>query len=261
MPLLGNLTRRDLKVKYRRSFLGLAWSILNPLLTMLVLTQVFGLLLKIRVENFPVYYIVGAAMWNFFTEATTGAMSSIIGSAALIKKVYIPQYIFPLEKCLYALVNLAFSMIAVIIVMLFQLFPITWAAVLLFIPVLYCFIFSVGMSLILSSLTVYFRDILHLYGVLTTIWMYLTPIIYPISIIRDSVETSGAAAFVYGVIQWNPMYHYVEYFRSVLMYGTGQYTVLPGLIENLICAGFAVFTLAIGALIFKKAQRKFILHI
>ncbi len=255
IPLLSNLTQRDLKVKYRRSFLGLAWSTLNPLLTMLVLTQVFGLLLKVQVENFPVYFIVGSCLWNFFLEATTGSMYSVINSASLIKKVYIPKYIFPLEKCLFALVNFAFSLIAVVIVMLFQLFPISWTALLLPIPVLYCFVFSVGMSLILAALAVYFRDLLHLYGVLTTMWMYLTPIIYPISLIRD------ASPLVFNIIQCNPMYHYVEYFRAVLMHGTGDYTQLPGLTENLICLAFAVGTLLLGTLIFKKAQKKFILHI
>ncbi len=255
LPLIANLTVRDLKVKYRRSFLGIAWSILNPLLTMLVLTQVFGLLLKVRVENFPVYYIVGATLWNFFLDATTGSMYSVINAAALIKKVYIPKYVFPLEKCLFSLVNFAFSMIAVVLVMLFQLFPISPAALLMPVPVLYCFVFSVGISLTLSALAVYFRDILHLYSVLTTVWMYLTPIIYPISLIRDSSNV------LYTVIQCNPMTHFTEYFRSVMMYGTTGYTSLPGLSENLICLAFAAGSLLLGALVFHKTQDKFILHI
>ncbi len=255
LPLMANLTARDLKVKYRRSFLGIAWSILNPLLTMLVLTQVFSVLLKVRVENFPVYYIVGASMWNFFVDATTGSMESVINASSLIKKVYIPKYVFPLEKCLFSLVNFAFSLIAVVIVMLFQLFPITPAALLMPVPILYCFVFSVGVSLILSAMAVYFRDIIHLYSVLTTVWMYLTPIIYPISLIRDSSKV------LFGIIQCNPMYHFVEYFRAVMMYGSGDYTALPGLSENVICFAFAASFLLIGALVFHKAQDKFILHI
>lgn len=248
-PLLWNLTSRDFKLKYRRSFLGVAWSILNPLLMMLVFTQVFGLLLKVKVENFPVYYIVGSTMWNFFSEATTLAMSSVTGAASLIKKVYIPKYIFPLEKCLFALENFLFSMIAVILVMLFQRFVPPITAVLFFVPILYCFVFAVGVGLVLSALTVFFRDVLHLYGVLLTVWMYITPIIYPVEIIQDS-------PFIYGIVQCNPLYYFVEYFRSLLMYHT-----IPGLQWNLICMAFSLGALVLGVLVFKKAQDKFILHI
>lgn len=255
-PLLYDLTSRDVKVKYRRSVLGLAWSILNPLLTMIVLTQVFGHLLKIQVENFPVYFIIGNALFSFFSESTTGAMSSVIYGGSLIKKVYIPKYIFPLEKCMFALVNLLFSMIAVIIVMVFQQITPSWTMLLFFVPILYCFIFSVGVSLILSALTVFFRDIMHLWGVLLTIWMYMTPIIYPVSLLRDAAGSGISGKILWTVVNLNPMYHFVEYFRAVLMNGT-----VPGLWENLICMASGLIVLVIGALVFKKLQDKFILHI
>lgn len=252
LPLLWSLTSRDIKLKYRRSVLGLAWSILNPLLIMIVLTQVFGMLLKITVDNFPVYYIVGSSLFNFFSEATTGSMSSVLSSAPLIKKVYIPKYIFPLEKCMFSLVNLLFSMIAVVIVMAFYIIigdlqP-SWTILLFFLPIFYCFLFAVGMSLILSALTVFFRDLLHLWGVVMTVWLYLTPIIYPLEVIQDS--------WVMTVVQFNPLYYYVQYFRAVMMYGQ-----VPGLLFNLGCLAMGLATIAIGVLIFKKTQDKFILHI
>ena len=248
LPLLQNLTMRDLKVKYRRSVLGIAWSILNPLLTMLVLTQVFGRLMKIQVENFPVYYILGATIFNFFSEATQNSLSSVLSAGALIKKVYIPKYIFPLEKCMFAFVNQLFSMIAVLIVMIFQRTAFHWTMILFFIPMIYVFVFAVGMSLILSSLTVYFRDIMHLYGVLITIWMYLTPLIYPIELIEGS--------WIMHIVRCNPLYYYMQYFRDVMMYG-----IVPGWEWNLICLAFSVGVLAIGVLIFKRLQDRFILHI
>lgn len=248
-PLLLNLSSKDLKLKYRRSVLGILWSILNPLLTMIVLTQVFGLLLKVQVENFATYYIVGVSIWNFFSEATTISMTSIIQSSALIKKVYIPKYIFPLEKCLFALINFAFSLIAVIAVMLFQGVWPTYTMFFAPIPILYCFIFSVGFSLMLSSLTVYFRDIMHLYSVLLTVWMYLTPIIYPETLLADH-------ELIYTIVKCNPLYHFVTCFRDVMMYNT-----IPSLKENLICMAIAFGTLLIGSLIFSKAEKKFILHI
>ncbi len=254
LPLLLNLSSKDIKLKYRRSFLGFAWSVLNPLLTMLVLTQVFGLLLKIQVPNFATYYIVGVSIWNFFSEATSGSMMSVIGAAPLIKKVYIPKYIFPLQKCLFAFINFALSLIAVIAVMLIEGVWPTFTILLAPIPILYCFIFSVGFSLMLSALTVYFRDIMHLYSVILTLWMYLTPIIYPIEIIQNA--KGHMAHLVMTVIRCNPLYHYVTYFRDVMMYNT-----VPSLKENAVCLGLALFFLLLGAVIFKKAEKKFILHI
>lgn len=249
MPLLKNLVSKDFKIKYRRSVLGIAWSVLNPLLTMLVITTVFGKLLKIQVPNFATYYIVGFAIWSFFSEATSTSLTSILSSAPLIKKVYIPKYIFPLEKCLFSLVNFFFSLIAVVIVMLCQGVVPSITAILFPIPVLYCFIFVCGASLFLSAATVYFRDIQHLYGVFLTMLMYLTPIIYPLELLEEH-------EFVLKIVKLNPITHYVEYFRGLVMYNH-----IPGIKENLVCLGMALATLLVGSLVFKKAQRKFILHI
>lgn len=248
-PLLFNLTTRDFKVKYRRSVLGVFWSVLNPLLNMLVISAVFGTLLKIKMENFTVYYIVGWSIWNFFSEATSSSLGSILAGASLIKKVYLPKYVFPLQKCLFALINFAFSMIAVIPVMLIQgVYP-TWTALLAPVPILFCFLFSIGFSLMLSALTVYFRDIQHLYSVLLVIWMYLTPIIYPIEMIAGN-------ATIMNIVSLNPLYHFVDYFRQVMMYGT-----IPTITETLICMGWALGMMVIGCFTFSKAQKNFILHI
>lgn len=249
LPLLKNLVSKDFKIKYRRSVLGVAWSVLNPLLTMVVLTNVFNMLLKIRVDNFATYYIIGVSLWNFFSESTSMSLTAILGASSLIKKVYIPKYMFPLEKCIFALINFLFSLIAAFAVMLVQgIYP-TFTFLLFPIPVIYCFVFCCGMCLILSSVTVYFRDIAHLYGVLLTLWMYLTPILY-------SDELLAGHKLIETVVHLNPMYYYVSYFRDVVMYG-----VVPGIRDNLICAGISVLVLAVGAFVFKKLERKFILHI
>lgn len=249
LPLLKNLVSKDFKIKYRRSVLGVAWSVLNPLLTMVVLTNVFSMLLKLRVPNFATYYIMGSSLWNFFAESTSISLMAILGAAPLIKKVYIPKYMFPLEKCIFSLINFLFSMIAAFAVMLIQgVYP-TFTLLLFPIPVIYCFVFCCGMCLILSSVTVYFRDIAHLYSVLLTLWMYLTPILY-------SDELLEGHKLIETVVHLNPMYYYITYFRDVVMYG-----IVPGLRENLICAGISVFVLALGAFVFKRLERKFILHI
>ena len=254
LPLLFTLTSRDVKLKYRRSILGIVWSILNPLLIMIVMTQVFTYLLRVPPPDVPfaVFYIVGATLFNFFSEATNMSMSSIIGNSALIKKVYIPKYIFPLEKCLFSLVNMLFSMIAVVIVMSYYIITVevvlSFKIFLFFIPMGFCFFFTVGMSLILSAMTVYFRDMLHLWGVILTVWMYLTPIIYGVNIIENTP--------LMWVVRCNPLYYFTTAFRDVLIYG-----VFPSTANLLISFFFCIVTLSIGGLIFKKAQDRFILHI
>lgn len=245
--LLQELVVKDVKVKYRRSVLGLLWSVLNPLLMMLVITAVFSTIFKFQIENFPAYYLTGSLIFNFVSEATTGAISSIVGGAGLIKKVYIPKYIFPLEKVLFAFVNALFSLIAVAIVFLILQVKPTWTMILFPIPLFYALVFSAGLGLILATLNVFFRDVGHLYSVWITAWMYLTPIVYPMDILPE---------FMKSLLLFNPLYHFVEYFRDVMLYG-----VLPSMQTNLICIGFSVVFFIIGLIVFKKNQDKFILHI
>ena len=163
--LLEDLISRDLKVKYRRSVLGLVWSILNPLLMMLVVTTVFNTVLRIKIDNFPLYYLTGSLIFNFISEATSSALVSIISSAPLIKKVYVPKYIFPVEKTLFSFVNMLFSLIAVIIIMLIYGNQWHWTLLLFPVPLVYALIFAIGFGLILASINVFFRDVGHLYSV------------------------------------------------------------------------------------------------
>lgn len=245
--LLRELVSRDIKVKYRRSVIGLLWSVLNPLMMMLVITAVFSSIFKFDVENFPAYYLTGSLIFSFVAEATSSSCGSIIEGASLIKKVYIPKYIFPLEKVLFAFVNALFSLIAVAIVLFILRVPITWTIILFPIPMLYTLVFCIGLGLTLSTLNVFFRDVGHLWGVCITAWMYLTPIIYPVEILPDYMQK---------IIWLNPLSYYVDYFRQVILYGT-----VPGVTENLLCCAFSLGFLIFGIIIFKKNQDKFILHI
>lgn len=245
--LLKNLIQRDLKVKYRRSALGIMWSVLNPLLMMLVISAVFANVFKFNIKDFPIYYITGAWIFNFVSEATTTSLTSVLGAAPLIKKVYIPKYIFPLEKCLFSFVNMAFSLIAVAIVYLIFRVQLHWTIILFPVVMVYALIFSIGLSLILSTVNIFFRDVGHLYSVWITAWMYFTPIIYPITALPEKMVT---------FIKLNPLYYYVEYARDILIYGT-----VPSLQQNIICIGFSIIALAIGVFAFKKKQDKFILYI
>jgi len=245
--LLRELVIRDIKIKYKRSVLGIIWSVLNPLLTMTVISIVFSQIFKFQIENFPVYLLSGLVIFNFLSEATNIAMRSILDNAQLLKKVYIPKYIFPLAKTLSSSANLFFSLLALLLIVLGTGVEINLITFLFPIPLIYTLIFVIGLSLILSSFVVFFRDIEHLYGVLLTAWMYLTPIIYPIEIIPQRFML---------IIKINPLYYFVTYMREIILYHN-----LPSLKLNLICSGYALLTLVIGLYTFYKLQDKFILYI
>ncbi|MEK5240005.1 ABC transporter permease [Paenibacillus sp. FSL L8-0470] len=245
--LLKEFVVRDLKIKYRRSVLGYLWSLLNPLLMMIVMTAVFSSIFRFDIPNFPIYLLSGQIIFNFFSEATTVAMSSIIGSGGLIKKVYVPKYIFPLSRVISSFVTLLFSLVAIIIVVIATNVKLTPLVLLFPLPLIYVFIFATGIGLIMSVLAVYFRDMLHLYSVLLSAWMYLTPIIYPINIVPDYVK---------GIIYANPMYYFVQSFRDIILYNQ-----LPSMQTNLMCIAFALSAFLIGLIVFYKNQNKFVLHI
>ena len=236
---ISSLVSKDFKLKYRRSVLGVLWSVLNPLLMMCVLAAVFTNVLKFGdVENFPMYLILGNVLFALMADSTSGAMTSILESAPLIKKIRVAKMIFPLEKVLFQLVNFAISLIAVIVVMVF--FRIAPTVNLLA-------LFCSGLGMLLSALAVFFRDVCHLWGVVITAWTYATPLFYPVTLLPDWMQAAEA---------YNPMYHYVVYFRDIAMYGQW-----PGIKENLVCLAMALITFVIGFLVFKRTEKKFILYV
>ena len=249
--LLVNLISRDFKLKYRRSVLGVLWSVLNPLLMMCVMYLVFSQLLDTRgtgIEHFPVYLMSGQLLFTFFSDATTSSMSSMLGAASLIKKVYIPKYIFPLEKVCFALVNTCFSFIALILVMVITGVTPSFTMLLFFFPLLTLFVFSLGIGLFLSSMTVFFRDIMHMWTVFTTALLYFSAIFY-------DPTTLGNAWFII-MIKFNPLYWYITAFRQLVLYGE-----MLTLEMVLMCIGMAVVSLVIGLFVFRKKQDKFVLYI
>jgi len=246
-PLLYQLVRRDFLAKYKRSVLGVLWSILNPLLTMLVMTMVFSTLFRFDIENYPVYLLSGQIIFNMFSEVTNMCMSSVLGASSLMKKVSVPKYIFPLSRAISSLVNFAFSFLALLIVMIVTRAPIHSQMLYSLIAILYVFVFSTGVGLILSAAVVFFRDITYLYGILLTAVTYFTPIFYPISIIPDQFRW---------VISLNPLYHFVECFRTCAIYGG-----IPSLWQNMICAILATLSLGGGLLVFYHEQDRFILYV
>lgn len=245
--LLEDMVLRDIKLKYRRSVIGLCWSILNPLLMMGVITAVFQNLFRLNVDNFAVYYLTGWCVFNFVTEATSGAMTSILNAGTLIRKVYVPKYIFPMQKCVFSFVNMLFTLAALLAVMLVLRVDFTWRMLLVPLPLFLALIFSIGIGMILATAAVFFRDVIHLYTVFTMVWMYLTPIIYPLEILSDTMIS---------IVKMNPMYYYVDYFRQLILYHS-----VPDMAEVGIMVAWALGSLLVGTAVFKKKQDRFILFI
>ena len=220
---------------------------MNPLLMMLVLSVVFSHIFKFQVENYPLYILSGQVVFNFFSESTSSAMSSIIQNAPLIKKVYIPKYLFTLSRVASSIVNVMASFCALIVVMIFSDVELNFTVLLLIVPMAILIVLSTGVGLLLATIAVKFRDIIHLYGVLITALTYLTPVIYPISILSPKIRF---------FVELNPLTGILNMFRNLMLYNT-----LPTLGQLLISSVIAVGTFLFGLFVFYKSQDKFILNI
>ncbi len=247
--LLGQLISRDFKVKYKRSVLGVVWSLLYPILTMAVMAVVFSNVFKFSTPgvNYLVYLLTGLIMFNYFNEASNLSMSSVVANFSLINKIYIPKYIFPLSKCLFVGINFLLTLIPLYAIILITGTPLNIYHLLLPYAFICLFIFTFGMGLILSAVSVFLRDMFYIYGIVMTLWMYLTPIMYDINLI--SVEFQK-------LFKLNPMYHYINFARRIILYGE-----LPTPFTFGVCALTSIATLIVGVVVFKKTQDKFIYYI
>lgn len=245
--LIKQLVSRDFRLKYKRSILGIFWSFLNPLLTMTVQYIVFSALFRFDIENYAVYLLSGIVMFGFFSEATDLTMNSFVGSAALIKKVYVPKYIYPLTRTVSSTINLLISMIPLLIVALISGIRMSPSIILTIVPIAGISVFSLGMGMILATLMVFFRDTQYLWGVISMIWMYLTPIFYPASILPDKVAW---------VIKVNPLCYYIDFMRTCIIEGAS-----PDAYSYAMCFFWAIVMLSLGALVLNKWQDKFILYL
>lgn len=247
MPLVQELVGRDIKLKYRRSMLGYLWSLLNPLMMMTIMSVIFSFMFRFDIPNYPLYLICGQTLYNCFNESSNRAMMSVIDNGNLIKKVYIPKYIFPLAKVTSSFVNMLFNLVAILIVMVFTGSGFHLSALLFPLPIIFLYLFACGFGMLLSALAVQFRDVMHLFSVLMMAWMYATPIFYPISAVPGWVQT---------IIGLNPLYMYIDAFRQLLLYGT-----VPSALSWAGCALSALVCLGAGSLVFRKMQRNFIFYV
>jgi ABC-2 type transport system permease protein len=245
--VLQELVKRDLKVRYKRSVLGIFWTMLNPLLMMVITTIVFSNLFKASVTNFPIYVLSGYIVWTFFSQSTVAASSSILDSSGLTRKVYVPAALFPLACVTSAMVNLALTIVPLGLLMIVTGGTFTWSLLVLPISAVLLALFCFGLGLILASSAVFFRDTVYTYQVLLVAWMYLTPLFYPEHIIPDQWKS---------IVYLNPVYHLVQLFRAPIYSG-----VLPDPADFLSAALFAFGAVALGWWFFETTRKRFVAYL
>jgi len=245
--LIQQLVLRDFKAKYKRSVLGMLWSFLNPLLMMTIYLLVFSMLFNSNIEHFPAYLIIGIVFFSFFSEATSMSLQSIVGNAALITKVYVPKYIYPVSRVLSSGVNLLLSLVPLFLILIITGIPVRIQYLLVIFGIVCIFLLSLGVGMLLASAMVFFRDIQFLWGIVITMLNFLTPIFYPESIIPQN--------FMF-VLKINPLYHIIRFVRIVLIDG-----VSPEPKAYLFCIITTLIPLLLGVYVFRKTQDQFALNI
>ena len=207
--VLKELVGREIKRKYARSYLGIIWSVLSPLLMMVVLSLIFSQIFKRSIENFPVYFLTGYMLWQLFTESTNSAMTALVDNKLLLIKVKTPKQILTLSRVFTALANFLYSLIAfVLILMVFRIRP-SFAILAFPFVVALLLLFCIGIGYMLSIAYAYFGDVRHLYSVLLTLWMYMSALFYPVEILPDYMQR---------VVALNPIYAYIEAARECILY-------------------------------------------
>ena len=243
--LILQLTRRDVLTRYKRSVLGIGWTMLNPLGMMIVLTLAFSQVFRYNtVHGYPAYVLSGLIAWNFFSQTTTASMVNLVWGGGLLHRVYMPRTSFALAAVATGLVNISIAIIPMVLVMIFTGVPIHLSILFLPVPLLLLAAFSLGVGLTISTIAVFYPDVSEMYAIAVYGWMYLTPIIYPTSALPDTYR--------FWITHLNPMYFLVEVFRAPLYYGR-----LPTLEEFLPALLISVLMLMVGWFFFTKRSDEF----
>lgn len=236
--MLKLFVSRDIEKKYKGAYLGVAWSLLNPLLQMIVLTIIFSALFSRDIVNFPMYLLTGKIIFDFFSSCTNASLKSITGSAALLKKINFPKYMVVLSTVISNFIIFLISFIDLFLIMLITKVTPQWSILIMPVYLLLFFIFVLGFSLLLSILNAYFRDIQHLYSVFIMFLTYFSAIFYPTDIVPEQFQF---------LFKLNPVYQFIEGFRAILYEG-----ILPNFENLLICTFYTVLSLIIGTIVFIK---------
>ena len=242
--LVVQFVRRDILTRYKRSVLGVAWTMLNPLGTMLILTIVFSQAFGGSQEGYAAYVLSGLIAWNFFAQSSNAATLHLVWGGSLLKKIYIPRTSFAVSATGTGLINILFSLIPLLIVMLITGVPIRWTIILLPIPILFLAMFALGVGLLISAMAIFYADIAEMFQIALTAWMYLSPVIYSPEILPE--------AYRFWITRLNPMFYLIELFRMPIYYGK-----VPDLSLVMIAGGISIVTLFVGWIYFTGKSDEF----
>lgn len=245
--LFEELVKRDFKKKYKRTILGMGWSVLSPLLTLLVLRLVFTQFFGRNMEHYTIYLFCGNLIFSYFTESTSAGMRSLMGNAPIFTKVNIPKYLFLLAKNVQTLINFCITLVVFFGFCIFDHITFTWKMLFLLYPIICLVLFNIGVGLILSALYVFFRDIQYLWSVFNRLLMYLSAIFYTTSQFTPTVQK---------LFYLNPVYAFITYFRTTVIS-----TTIPPLGLHLLLLFYALLALGIGCLMYKKYNTKFLYYV
>lgn len=245
--LLKQLVRKNFTSKYKDSILGILWSFINPLLTMLLLTAIFSTIFAGNIANYPVYFLAGRCMYDFFSSGTKIAMNSIKGNSGILTRIYVPRHIFAVGGVCSEFINFLISLIILVAVMYLTGLALNPIDILIIIPIVILFVMIMGVGLILSIVCTYFRDIEYLYNIFTMLLMYACAIFYPMEIIPEPLRSYA---------ELNPLYMVIDQFRDIVMYN-----VVPNIMSIINSALFAAIVFVLGIIIFKKYQKRITLEL
>ena len=245
--LFSELVKRDFKKKYKRTVLGMVWSILSPLLQLAVMAIVFTRFFGRNTEHYIIYLFSGNLIYSFYKDATNGGMHALMQNASIIKNINVPKYLFMISKEVSSCINFGLTLIIYFLFVAMDGIPFSFSFLTLIYPIICLIIFNIGVGFILSAMFVVFKDIQYLYDIFTQLLMYLSAIFYTI----DAYPTHIQKLFYL-----NPMYTYITYFRSVVIDG-----VIPNVFHHVLCIVYALIVLIIGMIIYKKNNYKFMYYI
>ncbi|MBA2284633.1 MAG: ABC transporter permease [Ktedonobacteraceae bacterium] len=244
--LLWSLIVKDLKVRYKRSSLGLVWVMLHPLLTMTVLAVVFSQVFQYNIKHFTVYLLSGTLLWNLYAQGTAASMANLQGNGPILRKLYVPPSVFVASAIGSALVNFVFTLVPLLLLTLADGILPAWSWLFLIVPALLATLFSLGLGLIVASLVVFFTDTYEIYQVIVMAYYFLTPIFYPANILPQPLRALEL---------YNPMYLFIASFRTVLIQGT-----LPSPNQVLPALAISLGVLFLGWSIFTRVEATFVYH-
>jgi ABC-type polysaccharide/polyol phosphate export permease len=245
--LIWALALKELRVRYKRSFLGFFWALLNPLLMMVVFTVVFSTILGKRIDNYSIFFASSYFAWSFFLQCLNYSMASIVGNRALLNKVLIAKSVFPVSAVLSNVINFLLSLIPLAAIILSLRFPFHWTWVYLPVPLFFLVMFTLGFGLFCATINVFFRDVSHMTQVLLRAWFYFTPIIYTLDFIPIKYQI---------FYKFNPMYYILDGFRMAIYYGK-----IPTTTSIIMSFFYSFVSLVLGYLVFRRYQDKFILYL